>query len=124
MIIEVPKDLSKCSRAQLLELEEQLDDARTAVRVEMRVTSYDQPRPPNYANRPAWTRAVASLIDGPARKKADRIVLVLAILIVSMFTLPGVLNTLIEFSSRYQATHYQGVPKPEPTAPTISGDQQ
>lgn len=124
MIIEVPTDLSKCSRTQLLKLEELLDEARTAVRVEMRITSYDQPRPANYSGRPAWARAVLSLIDGPARKKADRIVLGLAILIVLLVTLPGILSTLIEFGSRYQAAHYQGVPKPEPTAPTLSNEQR
>jgi hypothetical protein len=124
MTIEVPDDLSQFSPKQLQQLEERIDTARTAVRVELRLADRGGVRADRYANRPRWAQVLGSLIDGPAKKNADRYILAFAILVVLMFTLPSILNSLIEFGGRYQASHYHGVPKSEPTAATLEVERQ
>lgn len=119
MIIEVPDDLSRMSRRELSELDERLTAAKAAIRAELTGAQSDR-----YADRPRWARALASVVDGPNRKKADRYVLLLAILIVLFFTLPNVLMSFIHFGEMYQASHYQGVPKQQPVAPILSDEQR
>lgn len=124
MNIEVPEDLSALTREQLTALEARLDDARTAVRIELRLMASHAAPVSKYAGRPRWAQALGSLVDGPNRKKADRYVLLLAILVVLFFSLPSLLNSLIVFGEKYQASHYRGVPPSPPTAPTLTDESR
>lgn len=120
MIIEVPDDLSSLSPAQLRELEDKLDDARTAVRVEMRLPGSAPAAGDRYAGRPQWAQALGGVLDS---KQFDRYVFLFAVLIVLFFTLPNVMTSFIAFSERYQASQYQGVPKGAPAAPPTLSDE-
>ena len=76
------------------------------------------------ASRPAWARKVGGLIDGENKKRANLYVLVFSILVVLMYTLPPFLNSLIAAGARYQASGYKGVPRVEPTAPSLPVERQ
>lgn len=110
-------ELSAYSLAELDTLSERIDATRHEIRrARQRAVQRE------LANRPAWVRSLASVIDGPGKKKMDRYVLLIATAVVLFCGLPGFLQSCIEFGEKYQQAHRQGAPAP--TAPTIQDERQ